>query len=49
MEVFVMITLWEFPGGLVVKTLCFYCRAPGLISSGELRSHKLHVMAKKNK
>ena len=49
MEVFVMITLWEFPGGLVVKTLCFYCSAPGSISSRELRSHELHVMDKKNK
>ena len=33
--------LREFPGGLVVKTLCFQCRGPGLISG--LRELGFHM------
>ena len=40
----------DFPGGPVVKTLCFQCRGCGINSwSGNLRSHMLHDVAKKNK
>ena len=44
---------WDFPGGLVVKMLCFHCRGHGSIpGSGtkilrELRSPVPHGVAKK--
>ena len=33
---------WEFPGIPVVRTPCFHAKGTGLISAGELRSHKSH-------
>lgn len=37
----------EFLGGLVVKFPGFYYLGPGRIPDGEMRSHKLHFVAKK--
>ena len=31
--------IWDFPGGLVAKTLCSWCRDLGLITGQETRSH----------
>ena len=33
--------IWEFPGGLVVRTWRFHCGEPGSIPGRELRSFKL--------
>ena len=43
------IGLEEFPGDLVVRTLCFHCQGPVFVRSlvEELRSHKLHSTANK--
>ena len=39
-----------FPGGPMVRTLCFHCRGRGFNPwSGELRSYTAHSMAKKKK
>ena len=39
---------WDFPGGPVVKTLCFHCRGRGFDPWGG-RSHMLCSLAKKGK
>ena len=40
----------DFPGGPVVRTLCFHCRGARVRSLvGELRSHKLGGVTKKKK
>ena len=45
-----MLSLWEFPYGLVVKTPWSHCPGPEFQSLvGELRSHKLYNVAKTNK
>ena len=42
--------IWDFPGGLVIKTLHFHCRGKQVQSLiRELRSHMLCGMAKKKK
>ena len=40
---------WEFPGGLVVRTLCFHCRGQGFDPRWGTRSHMPRGMAKKGK
>ena len=40
---------WDFPGGSVVRTLCFHCGGEGSIPGGELRSCKLCATAEKKK
>ena len=42
------IGLEEFPGDLVVRTLCFHCQGPVFVQFlvTELRSHVLHGVAR---
>ena len=40
---------WDFPGGPVVKTLCFHWGGVGSIPGLELRAHMVCCMAKKIK
>ena len=39
----------DFPGSLVVKTLCFQCKGMGLIPGMALRAHVLSGVARKEK
>lgn len=41
------ITYREFPGGPVLRTLCFHCKGPRFHPAWELGSHMLHGMAKR--
>ena len=47
----IIILLWEFPGGPVVRTQCFHCWAQVQSLVGKLRSSRLHgaVKTKQNK
>ena len=41
--------VWEFPGGPVVRTLCFYCRGHGVLSLFGKLSYKPHSVTQKKK